>query len=487
MPQGWVKGLVVLLVAVAAFATGQPQAWAQQQVLAEAPEPTRVVPQSRAEISLSFAPVVKAVTPAVVNIYTRTVVHQRQPVSPLFNDPFFRRFFGDRIPMGAPQERVQNSLGSGVIIRGDGIVVTNDHVVKNATSITVVLSDRREFEAEVVGTDERTDLAVLRLKVDEADLPVLPLGDSDMLEVGDLVLAVGNPFGVGQTVTMGIVSALSRTTGGGQADYRSFIQTDAAINPGNSGGALVDAEGNLVGINTAIYSRDGGNVGIGFAIPSDLVRAVVTSLLSDGKAVRPWFGAAGQGVSNDIAQSLGLPRPAGVLVNGLYPGSPAERAGLRVGDVITAIDGHPVADPAELRYRIVTAPVGGTARMSVLRAGRALDVSVALIAPPEDPPRDITRLDDAAGPFSGAEVANVNPALAEEMGLSSMQRGVVIQRLLRGGLAARVGFRPGDVVTRVNDRDTLTIDALLKAVRGADTWRITFTRGGRSSTILLGR
>ncbi|MCA1939374.1 MAG: DegQ family serine endoprotease [Caenispirillum bisanense] len=453
---------------------------------AQQEEPTRVVPQDRAEISLSFAPVVKAVTPAVVNIYTKTVVQQRQPVSPLFNDPFFRRFFGDQL-LGQPREQVQNSLGSGVIVRADGIVVTNDHVVKNATEITVVLSDRREFAAEVVGTDERTDLAVLRLETDGADLPVLPLGDSDLLEVGDLVLAVGNPFGVGQTVTMGIVSALSRTTGGGQADYRSFIQTDAAINPGNSGGALVDSAGNLIGINTAIYSRDGGSVGIGFAIPSDLVRVVVDSLLSDGKAVRPWFGAAGQGVTADIAQSLGLPRPAGVLVNGLYPGSPAEKAGLRIGDVITAMDGHPVADPSELRYRIVTAPVGGTARMSVLRKGKPLDVTVALIAPPEDPPRNVTRLDDRAGPFAGAEVANINPALAEEMGLPGLQRGVVIQRLLRGGVAAQVGFRPGDVVTRVNDSDTLTIDALLAAVRKSDTWRITFTRAGRSTTVLLGR
>ncbi|SOD88858.1 DegQ family serine endoprotease [Caenispirillum bisanense] len=479
MPQGWVKGIVAALACAAALVTGGV-ATAQQE------EPARVVPQDRAEISLSFAPVVKAVTPAVVNIYTKTVVQQRQPVSPLFNDPFFRRFFGDQL-LGQPREQVQNSLGSGVIVRADGIVVTNDHVVKNATEITVVLSDRREFAAEVVGTDERTDLAVLRLKTDGADLPVLPLGDSDLLEVGDLVLAVGNPFGVGQTVTMGIVSALSRTTGGGQADYRSFIQTDAAINPGNSGGALVDSAGNLIGVNTAIYSRDGGSVGIGFAIPSDLVRVVVDSLLSDGKAVRPWFGAAGQGVTADIAQSLGLPRPAGVLVNGLYPGSPAEKAGLRIGDVITAMDGHPVADPSELRYRIVTAPVGGTARMSVLRKGAPLDVTVALIAPPEDPPRNVTRLDDRAGPFGGAEVANINPALAEEMGLPGLQRGVVIQRLLRGGVAAQVGFRPGDVVTRVNDSDTLTIDALQAAVRKADTWRITFTRAGRSTTVLLGR
>jgi serine protease Do len=455
-------------------------------VQATAAEP-RVVPDSKAEALLSFSPVVKEVTPAVVNIYTRTVVKTRAPMSPLFNDPFFRRFFGEHLPQGGARERVENSLGSGVIVRDDGIVVTNDHVIAGASEITVILSDRREFAAEVVGTDERTDLAVLRLDTGGEPLPTLPLTDSDALEVGDLVLAVGNPFGVGQTTTMGIVSALGRTTGGGdsQHDFRSFIQTDAAINPGNSGGALVDGRGRLVGINTAIYSRDGGNVGIGFAIPSNMVRVTVDSLISEGRAVRPWFGAGGQGVTNDIAQSLGMLRPAGVLINEIYPGGPADRAGLRVGDVVVAAGGQPVDGPADLRYRIVTAPLGSQIALTVLRSSGEASVEVDLIPPPEDPPRDVTRMEEFDGPFFGAEVANLNPALAEEMGLDSLQRGVVVLRLQRRGLAARLGFRPGDIVTRVNDRDTPTITELRRAVRPSARWKITLLRNGRSLTTTL--
>ncbi|EKV29281.1 Trypsin-like serine protease [Caenispirillum salinarum AK4] len=447
----------------------------------------RVVPDSKAEALLSFSPVVKQVTPAVVNIYTKTVVKTRSPLSPLFNDPFFRRFFGDQVPRGGTRERVETSLGSGVIVREDGIVVTNDHVIAGASEITVILADRREFEAEVLGTDERTDLAVLRLETDGETLPTLPLTDSDALEVGDLVLAVGNPFGVGQTTTMGIVSALGRTTGGGdsQHDFRSFIQTDAAINPGNSGGALVDGAGRLVGINTAIYSRDGGNVGIGFAIPSNMVRVTVDSLISEGRAVRPWFGAGGQGVTNDIAQSLGMERPVGVLINEIYPGGPADRAGLKVGDVVVAAGGLPVVGPADLRYRIVTAPLGEGLDLTVRRADGERVVRVALIPPPEDPPRNVTRLERFDGPFEGAEVANLNPALAEEMGLDSLQRGVVVLALKRGGTAARLGFRPGDIITRVNDRDTPTIKDLQRAVRPTVRWTITLLRDGRSLTTTL--
>lgn len=472
------RHLLACLVILALGAVAPAEAHAQQ----------RVTPDSRAEVMLSFSPVVKRTTPAVVNIYTRKVVRQRSPLSPLMDDPIFRHFFGDRLPMGVPRERVENSLGSGVIVRADGIVVTNDHVVNQADEITVVLSDRREFEAEVVGTDERTDLAVLRLKTDGATLPVLNLADSDALEVGDLVLAVGNPFGVGQTVTMGIVSAVARTTGGGDHhDFRSYIQTDAAINPGNSGGALVDVNGDLVGINTAIYSRDGANVGIGFAIPANMVKVTVDSLLSEGRAVRAWFGASGQPVTHDIAQSLGMPRPAGVLINALHPNGPAKRAGLRTGDVVIAVDGQPVDDPAELRYRLVTQPVGGTVTLTVLSGGGQRHMPVTLIAPPEDPPRNVTKLDDRDGPFADAEVANLNPALAEEMGLDGLKQGVIVLRVLRGGRAARLGLRPGDLITRVNDRDTPTIRELRRAVWPYGEWRVTLERDGRSLTTTLRR
>ncbi|MEX1147469.1 MAG: trypsin-like peptidase domain-containing protein, partial [Sphingomonadales bacterium] len=242
----------------------------------------RAVPQSQADVQLSFAPVVKAVTPAVVNIYTRRVVRSDPQASPFFDDPFFRRFFGDGPAMGTPRERVQRSLGSGVIVSADGIIVTSHHVIGEADQITVALYDRREFEAEVVLSDESTDLAVLRIDTEGEELPHLELRDSDTLEVGDLVLAIGNPFGVGQTVTSGIVSAVARTNVG-VSDYQFFIQTDAAINPGNSGGALVTLDGKLAGINTAIYSRTGGSIGIGFAIPSNMVGSVVVAAVTDGK------------------------------------------------------------------------------------------------------------------------------------------------------------------------------------------------------------
>ena len=272
------------------------------------------VPTSRELIHLSFAPVVKKVAPAVVNVFSRRVVRTAEGPAALFNDPLFRRFFGNRLPMGMPRERVENSLGSGVILDAAGFIVTNHHVIKDAQEVLVVLADRREFEAKIVLADEHADLAVLRIDAHGEKLPALQLGDSDALEVGDLVLAIGDPFGVGQTVTSGIVSGLARTIGAN--DFRSFIQTDAAINPGNSGGALVDLDGRLVGINAAIFSQSGGSIGIGFAIPASLVRGVLQAAVSGRKITRPWLGATGQGVTAEIAQSLGLPRPE-------YPGRKA--------------------------------------------------------------------------------------------------------------------------------------------------------------------
>ena len=269
------------------------------------------LPSSQREIKLSFAPLVKRAAPAVVNIYTKRVVQSRR--SPFFNDPFFRQFFGnDVLKFGAPRKRVENSLGSGVIVRSEGIVITNNHVIKKADQIRVVLSDRRELAAKVILADEKTDLAVLRLQDVDGPLPYLKLKDSDDLEVGDLVMAIGNPFGVGQTVTSGIVSALARAADG-ISDFSFFIQTDAAINPGNSGGALITMDGSLVGINTAIYSRGGGSQGIGFAIPSNMVARIIDNAVDGAKVVRPWFGAAGQALTPDLMSSLGLKRPTGVL------------------------------------------------------------------------------------------------------------------------------------------------------------------------------
>jgi serine protease Do len=440
------------------------------------------VPQSREQIKLSFAPVVKQVEPAVVNIYTRKVVRN---ASPMFADPFFRQFFGNRL--GIPQERVQQSLGSGVIVKPDGVVVTNNHVIRDSDQITVVLADRREFEAKVLGADERTDLAVLKIDAGRESLPVLPMGDSDTLEVGDVVLAVGNPFGVGQTVTMGIVSALARTSVG-ISDFRSFIQTDAAINPGNSGGPLVDLQGRLVGINSAIVSpgEGGGSIGIGFAIPVAMVKAVLTSITSGGKAVRPWLGASGQAVTADMFQALHLPRPAGVLINEVHPDGPAERAGLKVGDVVIAIDGREVEDPDALKFRVATLAAGAQAQLAIIRNGQEQTLSIRLTAPPEIPPRDTTEF-RGQSPFTGATVANLNPALADELGLPNTAKGVVILGVANRSIAQSLQFQPGDIILKVNGRALAAVSDLRFVLEhDLRDWTIVLRRAGEVVTLRLG-
>ncbi len=435
-------------------------------------------PASAAEIQLSFAPLVERAAPAVVNIYTRKVVRTRQ-FSPLFDDPFFRRFFGDDFGLGRPRERVQNSLGSGVIVDPDGIIVTNHHVVEGADEITVVLNDRREFEAEIVGSDERTDLAVLRLDGTGGEgLPSLEFRDSDDLEVGDLVLAIGNPFGVGQTVTSGIVSALARTQVG-VSDLGFFIQTDAAINPGNSGGALIGMDGRLVGVNTAIFSNSGGSHGIGFAIPANMVRAVIAGIVQGGRLVRPWLGVSGQAVTAEIAASLRLERPGGVLISELHPGSPVAEAGVRPGDVVLAIGDREVANAQALRYRVATLSIGETATLRLWRKGRELEIEVSLIAPPEDPPRDTTEL-RGQNPLAGAVVVNVSPALAEELGLDDDRPGVMVLETLRGGTGRRLGFRPGDRVLEVNGVTVRSVRELRETLAAENRrWRIAIERSGR--------
>ena len=444
----------------------------------------KVVPASPGEVKLSYAPLVKKTAPAVVNIYTAKTVRTRQ-VSPLFNDPFFRRFFGNRVPsQPGPKRKVQNSLGSGVIIDGLGVIVTNNHVIEGAEEIKVVLSDRREFEAQVVGTDERTDLAVLRIDTEGEVLPNLELSDSDDLEVGDLVLAIGNPFGVGQTVTGGIVSALARTNVG-VSDLNSFIQTDAAINPGNSGGALVDIDGRLVGVNTAIFTKSGGSHGIGFAIPSKMVSHVVKSVLASGGVVRAWWGASGQDVTADIATALGMDRPLGVMVTSLHPGGPAERAGLSVGDVIVAINGHEIADVQDLRFRIATQDVGSQARVGVLRPSGPATLMMDMEAPPEDPPRDVTQL-TGRHPFAGAVVANLSPRLADELGLPFSLTGVIVVQLDRTGAAARVGLEPGDIVKSINGKTVGSVDQLQQLIaKTASGWLIVIERGGRDMRLVI--
>lgn len=442
----------------------------------------RQVPASAEEIRLSYAPLVKQTAPAVVNVYAKTVVRQRQ-VSPFFDDPFFRRFFGDR-GFGVPRERVSNSLGSGVIVDPSGLVVTNFHVIRNASEVRIALADRREFEAEIVVKDERTDLAVLRIVEADAPFPYLEFEDSDSVEVGDLVLAIGNPFGVGQTVTSGIVSALARNRVG-VSDYQFFIQTDAAINPGNSGGALVDMAGRLVGVNTAIYSRSGGSNGIGFAIPSNMVQLVVQSVQSGGKVRRPWFGARLQSVTADIAEGLGLGAPRGVLVAGVHPQSPAARAGVGVGDIILEVNGTTIDEPDGFGYRYATQGTEGTAPLTVLRGGERFKLDVELAVAPEDPPRD-ERLIEGPSPVAGATVVNVSPAVAEEYRVEAaamIEAGVMVVDVDGRSPARSLGLRRGDMILSINDRDIASTRELERFTdRRRRLWQVTIRRGDRVLT-----
>ncbi len=430
----------------------------------------RRLPSSAAELQLSFAPVVKRVAPAVVNVYAARVVENRNP---FINDPLFRQFFG-----AVPREQVLRSLGSGVIVDGSGLVVTNYHVIEGASEIRVALADKREFDAEIVLKDEHSDLTVLRLKDAKERFPVLEFANSDELQVGDVVLAIGDPFGVGQTVTHGIVSAVARTQVG-ISDYRFFIQTDAAINPGNSGGALVDVNGRLVGINTAIYSRSGGSQGIGFAIPANMVRVVVASARGGSAAVkRPWLGAKLQEVTPEIAESLGLKRPTGALVANLASDGPASRAGLRTGDLIVSIDGTIVEDPNAFDYRFATKPLGGTAQIGFFRQGKELVVPIALQTAPELPREEIEIR--SRSPFLGATVANLSPALADELRLDLQSRGVVIVGVADGSTAQSIGLQRGDVVLSVNNQKIEKSADLERIVRGGSRlWRVLINRGGQ--------
>lgn len=438
----------------------------------------RVVPASPQVVKLSLAPVAKRAAPSVVNVYAARVVENRNR---LLDDPIFRQFFGG----SGSGEQVQRSLGSGVIVDG-GLVVTNNHVIERMDQVKVSLADKREFEAEIVLKDPRSDLAILRLKDANEKFPAIELGDSDTLQVGDFVLAIGNPFGVGQTVTHGIVSAVARTQVG-ISDYQFFVQTDAAINPGNSGGALVDQSGKLIGINTAIFSRSGGSQGIGFAIPVNMVRVVLASAQGGSNTVRrPWLGAKLQAVTPEISEAFGLKRPAGALVGTVQAKSPAERAGLRTGDLIIAIDEQVVEDPNAFDYRFATKALGGQARIGVLRSGRETRVTVAL-EPAPDTPRD-ERVIRGRSPFSGARVSNMSPSLADELRLDSGLQGAVVVDVGEGSVAREIGFfRKGDVIVAVNgEKVSQTSDLDRVASQPSRFWRITIVREGQTFSVAFG-
>ncbi|WP_298858247.1 trypsin-like peptidase domain-containing protein [uncultured Sulfitobacter sp.] len=401
------------------------------------------IPQSQAQVQLSFVPVVKQAAPAVVNIYAKIVREVRQ--TPLQSDPFFERFFRD--PLADPKPRVQNSLGSGVILSTDGIVVSNYHVVGMATDIRVVLNDRREFSARVLLGDEESDLAILKIDAPEP-LPYLPLRASDTVEVGELALAIGNPFGVGQTVSSGIVSGLARSGGSAGRGRGYFIQTDAPINPGNSGGALVDMNGQLIGVNTSILTRSGGSNGIGFAIPADLVAAFVAQS-QDGMTEfgRPWAGINGQPLDSDMAATLGFDRSGGIIISGLHPVSPFLEASLKVGDVILSVGGQQVNTPSEMIYRMSVVGLGARADVTFNSNGVEQRTKVALIAAPEVPTRDQTTL-PRGSLLPELTLARINPAVLSELNLPLEIEGVAVMDV--GRFAGRTGLRTGDVITELN-------------------------------------
>ncbi len=429
-------------------------------------------PTSKAQIQLSYAPLVKETAPSVVNVYAERMVRQRTIFD---SDPFFSQLFGRGVP---GRSEKQTSLGSGVIASGDGYVITNNHVIEDADEVKVALADGREFPARIVLKDDRIDLAVLKVDTDE-DMPPLTIGDSDSVEVGDLVLAIGNPFGVGQTVTSGIVSGLARNKVG-VSDFGFFIQTDASINPGNSGGALIGMNGELLGINSAIFSRGGGSNGVGFAIPANLAKVFLEAAQrGDQTFEQPFIGAAFEPVTSGVAEALGMHRASGALVTRIQPDGPAEQAGLKVGDAIVGFNGHPVEHPDALGYRLLTAGLGTTAKLSIIRDGKEVEAELALNAAPETRPRD-QRLIDGRNPFSGAVVANLSPRLAQELRMPTELTGVAVVDVKRGSPAARLGFRPRDILVSVNKENIDSTASLLQIIdEDPGIWRVEIERDGQ--------
>jgi Do/DeqQ family serine protease len=437
-------------------------------------EAMRRPPPDAASMRMSFAPIVRRAAPAVVNVYSRRVVRQQI-------DPFWSLFSG-----GIPRDRVQQSLGSGSIVRADGVILTNHHNIADAQEVRVATADRREWPATVLLDDARADLAVLKIDTKGEALPTIAIDDVTRPQVGDLVLAIGDPFGVGQTVTNGIVSALARSDVGTN-DYAFFIQTDAAINPGNSGGPLVDMAGRLIGVNTAIVSSSGASAGVGFAIPAVMAKQVVDAALSGDRTVsRPWLGARGQALTDEMAQSFGLDRPQGVVVTDVWPEGPAARAGIGRGDLILTVDGEPVNDEAGLTYRIATGHVGDTMAIGIRHNGQARTVNLRVERPPSTPPADPRTL-AGRNPLSGATVVNVSPASAQQYGADPFSSQGVLVTQTGGGFAQNIGVQPGDFIREVNGQKISSTADLAAALQApARGWTIVIQRGGQVITARFG-
>ena len=423
----------------------------------------------------SLSKVAKAVAPAVVNVSSVRIVHERAQVGPFGSDPFFD-FFGPRF-FSVPRERRERSLGSGVIVSSDGYVLTNNHVVEDASEVQVYLADGRELQARIVGTDPETDVAVL--KIDGADFPTVPFGDSDTADIGDLVLALGNPFGIGQTVTMGIISAKGRANVG-VVEYEDFIQTDAAINPGNSGGALVDINARLIGINTAIYSRTGGYQGIGFAIPSNMARTVMNSLIERGKFVRGWAGITFQSLDADIARAFDAEGKHGAIINDVIEKSPGETAGLRRGDIITSFDGQPVADAARLNHLVALSPAGKKVDVEYLRRGKQYGTQLVITEMPSEYTYISEKSDEWVSQMEGVVVENLTTQSARQFGLRQGTKGVVVKDILARSPAAYSGLREGDVILEIDNVAIENVEHFKSVVHKAEGKKmiLLIVRGG---------
>ena len=436
-----------------------------------------------------FAAVVKPALPAVVNISSSKIVRAQDngPDSPFFNDPFFRQFFGDNFGRQfRPRNQREKSLGSGVVVSPDGYILTNNHVVNGASDVKVFLNDRREFQAKIVGADEKTDVAIL--KINATNLPVLPLGDSSQLQIGDIVFAIGDPFGsLPGTVTMGIVSATGRSGLGIEAGgYEDFIQTDAAINPGNSGGALINLRGELVGINTAILTASGGNQGVGFAIPISLARNVMDQILKHGKVIRGYLGLYIQNVTPELAKAFGNQEHKGALVADVTPGSPAARAGIEKGDIILELNGQPVEDINSLTLRISQTAPGTTVRLKILHNKQTREVPVTLGELPEKSEQSAAA-EGGGGALEGVQVETLTPEIARQLGFSPLTKGVVITDIDPSSAAADAGLQRGDVIQEVNRKPVANAQEFRQALANANKESVLLlvNRGGTTSYVVI--